>query len=391
MDYSFAPGRTGFDRLIRRLFNLRDNTTPIATSRARNTVREFITHMDGSAAVTKPIENMLLGTHANAQGYLAARLFDNQIGATGYEVMEDSISGRHTSDATPPDTTRTAVTVPDPLIGYTPGDPVINNFHIKGCNVGKATAFLQKMKEALGSNVNVTAPVHFYGLYSNSGYGIWEFMAYEFRLYNKTAFANRAAYIAALDAKGFTFYNGDPVAVTDWEAWVPRAISRTSRTALNPGLGTPIGRRRTISTRREFRYKKEDYTFTIRYSSASQVPTTAAAQMTALENSLDTAVYRSGDTVMMFDAGHPYPEYERWGYTSKQEFLDEHQWRFQKSGKKLICKGRFHGYTLLVPITDRDPANAGNIIFNFHPNAGSAHSAITTGLVETDASFFATV
>ncbi|WP_157986604.1 hypothetical protein [Chitinophaga alhagiae] len=391
MDYSFAPGGTPFDGLLRAFYTRRGNTTLIAATAARNTLREFISHIDGSATVTKPIQDMLLGTHANAQGYLAATMFDNQIGRTGYEVMEDAISGRHTSDSTTPDTTLTSIAIPDTLIGYTTG-PVANNFHIKGCNVGRATAFLQKMKEALGDHVNLTAPLHFFGLYQHTAYGIWEFLAYEFKLLSKTAFANRAALVTAFDNLGLTFYNGDPVPVADIETWVPRTITRAATTPLNLPLGISIGSRTTIGTERQFRYPgPEDYTFTINFPNASQVPSTPADRMTALENGLDSFKYRQSDTVGGFDPAHPYPEYERWGYSSKQDFLDEHDWRFEKSGSRLICRGRFHAYTLLVPITDRDPANLGNIIFNFHPNAGSPHAAITTGLVETDTNFFATV
>lgn len=391
MDYSFAPGGTPFDGLLRDFFARRGSTTLIAATAARNTLREFIDHVNTAGTITQPIQDLLLGTHANAQGYLAATMFDNQIGRTGYEVMEDAISGRHTSDSTTPDTTLTSVAIPDTLIGYTTG-PIANNFHIKGCNVGRATVFLQKMKEALGDHVNLTAPIHFFGLYSNTAYGVWEFMAYEFNLLSKTAFPNRAALVTAFDNKGLTFYNGDPVPVTDIETWVPRTITAGSTTALTLPLGTSIGSRSTIPVQRQFRYRgPEDYTFTINFANASQVPTTPADRMTALENGLDSFKYRSSDAIGGFDSSHPYPEYERWGYASKQDFLDEHDWRFEKSGRSLICRGRFHSYTLLVPITDRAAGNLGNVIFNFHPNTGSPHAAITTGFVETDTDFFATV
>lgn len=40
----------------------------------------------------------------------------------------------------------------------------MHSVHFKGCNVGKAPAFLTKFQEALGGNVMVTAPKHFHGL-----------------------------------------------------------------------------------------------------------------------------------------------------------------------------------------------------------------------------------
>lgn len=391
MDYSFRAGSAGFYALLARYFARRGNTTDIAPNATRNTIREFIKHLDSTASVTKPIGDMLLGTHANSQGYLEALVYDRQIGDTGYEVMEDSETGAIGSYTTTPDITLTSIAVPDTLIGYTPGDPITNNFHIKGCNVGRATAFLTALKSALGGNVNVTAPLHFYGLYHHPSFGIWEFMCYEIKLQVKTPFANRAAYVAALDAGGFTFFDGTAIPLTDFEAWVPRTITASSSVSVSPNLGTPVGTRTTISVNREFRYRRRAYTFTITYGAASQVPGTASAQMAELTAAVDTAKYRDSDTIEMFDSSHPYPEYERYGYASKADFLSEQDWTFQKVGKKLVCTGRASVYTLIIPIMDMAAANLGNIVFNYHPNAGSPNPAITTGLVETDTNFFATV
>lgn len=51
-----------------------------------------------------------------------------------------------------------------------------------GCNIGKAPSFLAEWKKALGGNVNLIAPKHFDGLSSEDGYGVWEFLCYEFEL-----------------------------------------------------------------------------------------------------------------------------------------------------------------------------------------------------------------
>jgi hypothetical protein len=239
--------------------------------------------------------------------------------------------------------------------------------------------------------MNVTAPLHFHGVYFRTSHGTWELMAYEFRLVRKTAFASRAAYITDLNNEGFTFFNGDPVPLADWEAWVPRRIDRPSSVSVNWPLGVTLDRRTTIPFNRSLRYKKDAYTFTITYGSAAQVPSSTTDRMTDLLDQLNNFKYRPTDAIARFDSSHPYPEYERWGYSSMTEFMDEHDWRFTKSGKKLVCKGFFHAYTLLIPITDRVAANAGNLVFNFYPKAGSAIAPINTGLVETDGNFFTTV
>ncbi len=380
MDHGFAPGDTPQDGRVRNLFSRRGNTTLIAAARNRNTVKQFINHLDSTATITKPIDDILVGSHANAQGYLFTAMFPNQASPTKYETLEDSIS----------DTTK-SIGVPDSLIGFTTGDPITKNFHIKGCNIGKATPFLDKMKEAIGGNMNVTAPVHFHGLYEMSTHGTWELMQYEFRMNRKNAFTTRADYIAALDAANFTFYNSDPVALGDWEAWVPQSIAQGSSVNVTLPLGVTLNRRSNITFDRAFRYRISDYTYTINFPGAADVPKTTADRLAALDTGLDDFKYRDTDTVGGFDSAHPYPEYERWGYASKQDFLDEHDWRFSVSGSRLVCLGRFHAYTMLIPITDRDPANLDNIIFNFHPIASTGLTPITTGLVETDTNFFAMV
>jgi hypothetical protein len=380
MDYGFAPGGTPQDGRVRNMFSRRGNTTLIAAARNRSTVKQFIAHLVSTGTITKPIEDILIGTHANSQGYLFIPLHPNQAGPTTYEIAEDTITDASKS-----------IAVPDALIGYTTGDPIINNFHIKGCNIGKATPFLDKLKEAIGGNLNITAPLHFHGLFDLSSHGTWELMQYEFRLVRKTAFATRADYLTDLDAEGFTFYNGDAIATADWESWVPQNITQPSSVVVNLNLGVTINKRTTIPFDQAFRYRSSDYTFTITFPNAGSIPASTADRMTALDTALDGFKYRSTDTIGGFDSSHPYPEYVRWGYSSKQDFIDEHDWRFSVSGSRLVCLGRFHEYTMLVTVTDRDAANLGNVIFNFYPIASTGLAAITTGLQVTDNNFFATV
>ena len=378
MDYGFAPGNTNQDGRVRNMFSRRGNTTLIAAARNRSTVKEFIEHLGSSSTVTPPIGDLLIGTHANSQGYLFIPMFPQQAGPTDYEILEDTVS-----DATK------SISVPDSLIGYNTGDPITKNFHIKGCNIGKATPFLKKLKEAIGGNMNVTAPVHFHGLYEMTTHGTWELMAYEFRLIRRDAFSSRADYITALNAANFPFYNGDAIATADWEAWVPRTITSPSSVVVTLPLGTSLNNRTTIQFDRSFRYRADNYTFTINFSGT--IPASTPDRMAALSTALDNFKYRPTDTVGGFDSAHPYPEYVRWGYASKQDFLDEHNWSFSISGSRLVCNGRFHEYTLLVPVTDRTPSTAGNLLFNFYPTTASGLSAVTTGLPVTDTNFFATV
>lgn len=379
MDYAFAPGNTSQDGRVRRMFQRRSGTTLVAANRSRTSVRDFINHLNTTASVPKPVGNLLLGTHADARGHLNIPMYSEQSGPTKYENLEDTITNPDYS-----------ISVPDSLIDDSPDDPVDRHIHIKGCNIGKATTFLEKLKEAAGGNLHVTAPLHFHDIYQLSGLGTWEHMSYEFRITRPDAFAGRDALIDALVLSSFSYYDADPVSREDWEKLVPRRIGRSSSKVIRLPLGSSIGRRTTIPGDQVFRYRISSYSYTIEYPSASDIPP-KAGRLAALDSALDDFKYRETDTTGGFDPAHPYPEYERWGYSSKQDFLDGHTWRFSVNGRVLLCRGRVHIYTLIVPLTSRVAGSEGDLIFNFYPLAGSGLSPVAGGLEEDDAALFATV
>lgn len=372
MDYGFAPGRRGGrdrqDDNLRTMFTNRANTTLVFTRRM-TAVRQFITHLDATAAIAKPIDDMLIGAHANGEGWVFIPMYPGQRGATSFETLEHTIA-----------TAAHSVAVPDALIGYQAGDPLTHHVHFKGCNIGKAPPFLAKFKEALGDHVHVTAPLHFHGLTPWPRNGIFEYMGYEFTIRRPTAFANRAAALAAFQGAGFTLIDGSAVPNASWDGWIPRNIRRERRQQVRSRLGVAIGRRRTVNTPQQFRVdNRHPFVWTITYPNAGAVPGGNAARRQALENSLQAEP--------RFGAAHPFPVYERVGYASLQDFLAGYTWRFQARGRRLVCTGRRVVYTVVVAVTD--PAN-GNLVFNFYPRAGSGHAAITNGLLVTDADYFAT-
>jgi len=55
----------------------------------------------------------------------------------------------------------------------------------------------------------------------------------------------------------------------------------------------------------------------------------------------------------------------------------------------MICVGRQHEYTVLVPITDPPDLATGNLIFNFYPPAGSTVAAVEN-LMTSDSTMFYT-
>src|SRR5262245_6331310 len=154
MDFGFAPDGDDHVGNLRSMFERRATTTLINEKNAPgvNTVRQFITHLDGNSKVTKPVGDLLIGAHANNEGQFFIPMFPGQKGHTKYETLEESLK-----DATK------SIKIPDALIGFTTGSQVTHFVHIKGCNLGQAMPFVKKLKEALGGNVKLTVPKLFHG------------------------------------------------------------------------------------------------------------------------------------------------------------------------------------------------------------------------------------
>lgn len=367
MDYGFAPGATAQDARARVLFQRRANTT-LVSGKKLVTVRDFAAHLLASGAVTRPIDDALIAAHANSEGHMFIPMFAKQPRATDYEILEDAIA-----------TASKSIAIDDTVIGHTAGDPITHSVHFKGCNLGKALPFLTKFREALGGNVNVTAPRHFHGIWQHSDFGTWEYMAYEFQIRNKAAFGTRAALLAAFDTGGFTFIDGSAVPTADWGKWVPKDIGKTVKLSVAGKLGVSIGKRKTIDAERQFRVSPLTFTWQLTYPNAASVPKATAAQQAAFENSVN------GDAT--FDSNHAYPMYERLGYASAADFLAGYTWKHVPVKKQLLTTGTRFEYTILLPIVD---IPTGNLVFNFHPKAGKPYAAITN-LAESDPLYFASV
>jgi len=302
VDYGFAPGGTPQDGRARTLFTLRANTKLVSVKKMV-TVRGFANHLRTAALVTRPIDDALLGAHANSEGWIFIPMFPGQKGGTNFETLEDTV------------------------IGFTTGDAITHSVHFKGCNIGKVPAYLTKFKEALGDHVNVTAPKHFHGLWELKSYGTWEYMAYEFVLRRKKAFAKRSDLITDFDAEGFPHIDGSTVPTADWSKWVPKKITKTAKFSVTGKLGVTIGKRKTIDAEQQFRVDTTPFTWTITYPNAGSVPTTTAARQAAFEASV------TADPV--FDPAHDYHWFERLGYASLADFFAGYTWSHSAKKKGL--------------------------------------------------------
>jgi hypothetical protein len=252
IDHGFAPGGsknpatsgpTGQQARVRALIERRPGTE---LTEIPETVHDFIDGIRIDSDTVKPIGNALIGSHANSEGHIFIPMFADQEqtvataikGQTDFEVLEATLDPDHSEHS----------------IKLTPIiDGSGNHFvHFKGCNIGKVTKFMKKFKAALAAD-HVTAPNHFHGLSWDEKAGVFEFMAYEFKVFRKDHFPNRGALIDAFKAGGFTMLNDQPapaqkpVPPERWAEWVPKKkFTKTLVTPVSIRLGQTVAGSRTV-------------------------------------------------------------------------------------------------------------------------------------------------
>jgi hypothetical protein len=377
VDFGFAPGGDGYFQSMQAMFGRRSSTSLIA-KQGVTAIRQFIGHLDATTSITKPVGDLLVGSHANEEGQLFIHSFAGQQGPTLFETLEETLS----------DTTK-SIAIPDTLIGHNAGDPITHAFHIKGCNIGKAEPFLLKLKESLGQNVQVTAPLFFHGLTSVSTHGVFEYLGYEFLLRRRDPFPDRRTALTVFDAEQFKLIDGSVVPTADWNPLVPPNPNVTRKQSVPATLGVSLINRTTIPTPRQYRAIEIPFVWRVTFPDVASVPTNEADQRQVLRSTL-LADSRLQDA-------HPYPQWRREGFGSFDEFFAGYRWRCQQRGRTLICTGKRFLYVVMVAITDpaRTPPSGffgnGPLLFNLYPAPGSGLASMTTALQVTDATFFATV
>jgi hypothetical protein len=376
MDFGFAPDGDDIVANMRKMFALRSNTSLIDI-RGVSTVRQFINHLEKTTGTTKPVDDLLLGAHANNEGEFIIPMFPGQKGSTKYEILEDSLK-----DATK------SINV-DKVIGFKAGNPITHSVHIKGCNLGQAMPFVTKLKEALGGHVKLTVPKLFHGG-TPSPEGVFEYIGYQFFLKRTKKFANRKAAIAEWDNAGFTLIDGNSITTADWEALIPPDPNLDVRKFINSKLGATFGKRTTIRT--PWQHRVLPITFgpwTVPFPTPKDVPKDESSQLSALESHLKTKA--------LFKDTHPYPQFKREGFDRVIEFVSGYNWTCRPDGKDLKCFGERPLYMVAFAITDPKtvPQNKlisdGTLIFNFYPSAKSKLTAQTTAIQVTDPKYFVTV
>jgi hypothetical protein len=368
MDFAFAPGITAYDQKMRELLERRSSTTLI-NQPTLTTVADFINHINTSTSVTRPVSNLVIGSHGNDNAWLQIDL-DGQLEVnTTYEVLDAA----DTSDS---------VNLPSGLV--TSG----GFFHIKGCRIGQSVPYLQKLKAALGGAVQVTAPKFFHRAGTIPGEGPFEYLCYDFNVSRPTRIANRTALVTALVAAGYSLINGTPVTDAQYTAWIPRRFDfgritggtlRSQNITVSGNLSPAVGSIASVRILGEVRYQVKPARFTINRSSAPPAGDTARLALLRAAMLSDPR----------YQSTHPYPVYARYDFSTLDELLNGFTWTYEWNTalSQLICSGTRHVYTVAPPIVN--PAND-NLFFNFYPLSTSSATAVTA-LLETDASLFTTV
>ncbi len=378
MDYGYVPDRDPYLNRLRVVVDRRPNTAMVSVRSVRS-LQAFIQHLDRASSVTRPIDHMVVGGHANRWAW-QVNLYGASQGTT-FETIVDSMAVPANS-----------IVVPDAVIGFVPDQPNPSEhfFHIKGCNLGKAPAFLEKLSEGLGGRLKITAPKHFHGA-STHGRHLFEWMAYEFVIFQKSRLTTRAALAAAYHAAPLVLIDGrTKVPEAMWDRWLSRFrnINRTQSVPVWSRLGVSLGRRGRVETATVLTATSPTLVRrSVRYPSEADIPTDLNERMAELRRQLLL--------IAMYEDTHPFPMFKRLGYASFEDMIDGLDWKIFTSRQGvwhlLHFAGSRYEYQLMVPIMDQSGSlepHLGTMIFNHWPATGSS---VSRGIVESDSAFFATV
>ena len=370
-------------------------------------LHDAIAYLTTSSQVTRPIGNLLLGTHATS-GKIKMPMFPGQGNTlTQYEQLQQTID----------DNTK-SIAMSATLIGP-PQIPSTHNVRVFGCNIGTFDNLLLKWREALGGNADLIAPRHFDGLTPVKKVGIWEFLCYRFSVYRPedNPFPNDAAVRAAFKARAaqvpdqFKFRDGNPVPATHWDdpKWYrpkmkknERSLRKREPNQISTTLVSPVGGVKNVNVPRGLMIGPENIEIDVNnYTNEASIPdpdnnpADVALCIPALTN------FCNAQTDKKFEVGgtHKFPVPTRYGYDTFDDFIAGFSWDFKKvvdnkSAKpfKLHCTGRRLVYTVMIPITDVSPApdkSVGKLLTNFHADSGVNLSA-PDGLALSDPALYNT-
>jgi hypothetical protein len=392
-------------------------------------LNELITFLQTSSTIPKPTGSIYLGAHASSGGQLGIKLFrsqqfDERRGRlTEYEELVEAL---RTTPAPPPLAKRT-VKIPSALVGDPSSRPDLF-VHIRGCDIGRSEPFMDKWKEALGTNAKTTASLHEHGVVDVSTamddeYGSWEYYLYAFtvrrpaprpvsedqpgkvtpiRSRDELVDAFREAKELEGDLVGDKYKFIDGTVVSDvvvggqdlWSRWVPTdpdVFNNAKPESLRHNLTAAVGRRATIAL--QWRLVRLDQLGNKQFQLGPFNP----GQAVPPENERLDRLRAGLQAMTEYTPEHPFPIYKRDGYATFEDFMDGYTWNVSNvsslsGGRKQInIIGKRIVYIMFVPVSTPNPGpdpNTSNLLFNFFPNVGSPNPAVVE-VRSDDPRFFA--
>jgi hypothetical protein len=368
-DYAFIPGTTSYDLQMANVLRTRPHTIRVDQPTI-DSLKAFIRSLAGAQA-TSPLRHIIISSHANNQGVLFMKLDLFAANEIQYEDLEAAVRGR-TLVIDP------AWLAPRPKDAYGVDVPAL--FLVRGCRIGSVPVYLQKLKDALGGGLQVIAPKHIHvAAELSSPAGFVEYMQYGWRV-SRPQRINRRALIAAFQTGGHVRVDGTPVPATAWSGFVPRNPHSKSKHTVNARVVNPVTNQRE-AVPGEFRYETRQLWSGQQSMALASDPGTETGRKAAVESELQAQIPQ-------YLPSHPYPAYERWGYSSMQDFMNGFKWRFRydkRSGTLYFAASRVD-YTVLQPIVD---PTSNRLYMNYYPSTTTG--TVLEQLQTTDIRFFATV
>ena len=356
-DHAFAPGTSAFDVRAQYFLTLRPNTR-LTRGAQRRSIKNFIDHLEADAAVSLPVGDLFIATHANNFGWIqinADNIARTRQG-TWYEAAEEvDASG--------------GIEVHARLLTPVGGGPVERRtLRILGCNVGAAEPFVDKLSDALGPNVNIRAPRHLNVLVRRR-HGVFEHLNYAFTVSMHDPVPTRDALVAAFRDSGKSFYDGSAVPEQLFETCIRRNLSRnflvqqgqvSSYNAHGrPRLDRRIEKERRLKTGVRLKHSTDGLTDVVTYPLGRTPPPDHQTRLADLRQFFSQAP--------LFSTNHRFPLFRRFGFADLSAFMAGFRWRFVVERQRMTFTASRHVYRLSVPVVDTD---TGRLFYNYHTDRG---------------------
>jgi hypothetical protein len=398
MDQAFiaAPVTTGTDEdnmFYKNLHHAMENRRPTGSTapttkifQEAGTLADCLNSMSASPLLDRPVNELILVSHASETGWMEMALADDLRGVTQYEDL---------------DAAKDAINIPETILqkdGVTQKPKV----RVKGCRIGISLPFVDRLKTALGPVDTITTSKHFHGGADWNKNGkteaYIEYLAYCFESFSLKPIAKLADAITLLKGDGHKYFDGSAVPDTKWQDWAKRAKVPSN---ISPGthkLGSYFVKlpaawdasfpNDAIKDGIVFDYVIPGDNGPWDVGPAPAGATTQAAIQAFLKSRFTAPVtdQKQAATWAKFSDTHPWPVWKRFlkvhydPFTSLDDFLGGFVWKYEKS---LGWLGERHRVRFLVPITD--PATPNTLLGNWFPvSANAAHA----DLIETDGPLF---